>query len=454
MSDSTGAQAVSEDPTKQRNRSTSVSTFNTYTDKTTVPTDAMQNGSETPAAVMKANLTGSPVKKMTEREKQAALNNMGLLSDIFTFRWMTQPASSAKLAGCVLLGYINWRIFTPNTPNPFEAFIFLSHKVSVAEVVSNDPSLAFKGDLLRYQKGYKDIFFLIFYVVVFSCLRQTTTLYIFEPFAAWWGIKNERKRERFMEQGYAFLYWGVAGLVGLYVMSFQDNWWMNFEHLWIKYPHWQMRSELKAYYLLQFSYWTQQALVMLLRLEAPRKDYYELIAHHLVTLWLIGWSYTVNLTQIGTTVFVCMDIPDAWLAVAKGCSYLGLDLAATVIFGVFMFVWTYFRIYTSARTLYSVWYQFDLIPRHTREWNPTKGWWLAPWMRYQIFAPLALLLLLNLFWYYLMWRVLVRAIRGHISDEREDGEYDNEEEEAAAVNEAKANDEKVKVEEMTKAKSK
>lgn len=50
--------------------------------------------------------------------------------------------------------------------------------------------------------------------------------------------------------------------------------------LWhAEYPHWQMRSELKAYYLLQLSYWLQQALVMILRLEAPRKDYYELIIH-------------------------------------------------------------------------------------------------------------------------------------------------------------------------------
>ena len=54
---------------------------------------------------------------------------------------------------------------------------------------------------------------------------------------------------------------------------------------------------------------------MLLGLERPRKDYYELVAHHLVTLWLIGWSYFINLSMIGTTVFVCMDIPDTWLAV-------------------------------------------------------------------------------------------------------------------------------------------
>lgn len=96
----------------------------------------------------------------------------------------------------------------------------------------------------------------------------------------------------------------------------------------------------------------------------------------------------------------------------------------------FPLVYSYYRIYTSARALWSVWYQFDLIPMYTREWNPTKGWWLAPWMRYQIFAPLFILLLLNLFWYMLMWRVLIRGIMGNLKDEREEGEYDEEEEAA------------------------
>ena len=31
-------------------------------------------------------------------------------------------------------------------------------------------------------------------------------------------------------------------------------------------------------------------------------------------------------------------------------------------------------------------------------------------MRYQVFAPIVLLQLLNLFWYYLMWKILVRSV--------------------------------------------
>lgn len=73
-----------------------------------------------------------------------------------------------------------------------------------------------------------------------------------------------------------------------------------------------------------------------------------------------------------------------------------------------------------------MWYEFDLIPTHTREWNPPQGWWLVDWMKYQIFAPLFILLLLNLFWYALMWRVMARALNEGASDVREEGEYDEE----------------------------
>ena len=134
-----------------------------------------------------------------------------------------RAASSAKIAGLVLLLWVDWRLFTPSTPNPFSYFLFISHRVPLSSVLLSEPSAALSGDTIRYQKGYGDLAFLAFYIVVFSCLRQTTTLYVFLPFAKWWGIKNERKQERFVEQGYALLYWGSAGLFGLVSCREEDR---------------------------------------------------------------------------------------------------------------------------------------------------------------------------------------------------------------------------------------
>ena len=67
----------------------------------------------------------------------------------------------------------------------------------------------------------------------------------------------------------------------------------------IDYPQWRLPALLKRYYLMQLSYWIQQLIVLVLGLEKPRKDYYELVAHHLVTIWLIGGSYVMNMTYMG-----------------------------------------------------------------------------------------------------------------------------------------------------------
>ena len=82
------------------------------------------------------------------------------------------------------------------------------------------------------------------------------------------------------------------------------TWWYRTEYFWIgvsleeilvnladasvDYPHWEMKPELKRYYLMQAAYWCQQFIVLVLGLEKPRKDYRELVAHHFVTLWLVG----------------------------------------------------------------------------------------------------------------------------------------------------------------------
>lgn len=97
-------------------------------------------------------------------------------------------------------------------------------------------------------------------------------------------------------------------------MSQLPTWWYRTEHFWIgvslshfnpilpsikspvlmflawhstDYPHTLIPSELKRYYLMQTAYWMQQFLVLVLGLEKPRKDYAELVAHHVVTLFLV-----------------------------------------------------------------------------------------------------------------------------------------------------------------------
>lgn len=40
---------------------------------------------------------------------------------------------------------------------------------------------------------------------------------------------------------------------------------------------------------MQFAHWCQELIVLGLGLEKPRKDYTELVAHHFVTIALVGY---------------------------------------------------------------------------------------------------------------------------------------------------------------------
>ncbi|TBU32801.1 TLC domain-containing protein [Dichomitus squalens] len=344
----------------------------------------------------------------------------GLWADIKSLRWVIVPTSSLKILLLFVVLWANWEILSPyfgkDLKNPFAPFLFISHRIPFTS--DDDP---------RYRKGWLDLAFIAYYIVVWSFVRQAITIYICRPIAQWFGIRKEAKLDRFGEQGYAVLYFAFTSSWGIRIMSQLPTWWYNTKYFWIDYPHWDMKAELKAYYLVQAAYWCQQLIVMLLGLEKPRKDYYELVAHHFVTLWLVGWSYLVNLTFIGNAVYLSMDLPDSLLALSKLANYVQWNRTKVATFVVFLCVWSYFRHWLNWVMLYSVWFEFDLMPESSKRWSPEDGVWLVWWMKYQVFLPLLLLQFLNLFWYFLVWRIAIRAIRDiEISDVRSDDEDDGE----------------------------
>ncbi|KAH9999694.1 TLC domain-containing protein [Russula compacta] len=348
----------------------------------------------------------------------------GFWSDLKSGRWVLVPGSSLRILFLPIFLHINWIIFTPlilshPPPSPFAPLLFVSHPTPSSTVDSTEP---------RYRKGWLDLVFLAYHVVFFSFVRQAVLFRICYPIARYFGVRSERKLSRFGEQGYAIVYFSFFGVWGLRIMSHLPTWWYNCRYFWIDYPYWQMTSELKRYYLMQASYWCQQLIVLVCGLEKPRKDYKALVAHHLVTLWLIGWSYGINLTLIGNAVYTSMDIPDFFFATAKVLNYLRWERAQIVMFLIFIGVWTYFRHYLNLVMLYSVYRDFDLIPPSARSLSPSQGIWMVWWMKWQIFTPLVFLQCLNLFWYFLILRILWRAVTGRsLQDDRSDEEGSDDE---------------------------
>ena len=50
----------------------------------------------------------------------------------------------------------------------------------------------------------------------------------------------------------------------------------------------------------------------------------------------------------------------------------------------------------------------SVLRETSKQWKTEDGVWMVWWMQYQVLAPIVLLQLVNLFWYFLIWRVLFR----------------------------------------------
>ncbi len=167
-----------------------------------------------------------------------------------------------------------------------------------------------------YAKGPADFAFVAFYIVVLSFTREFIMQRAIRPVGLWCGIRSRGKLARFMEQMYTAVYFAVFGPLGLFVMYRTPIWYFNTTPMYTTYPHFAHDALFKAYYLLQASYWAQQAIVLFLQLEKPRKDFKELVWHHVVTLSLIASSYYFHFTWMGLVVYITHDISDFFLAVS------------------------------------------------------------------------------------------------------------------------------------------
>jgi acyl-CoA-dependent ceramide synthase len=244
----------------------------------------------------------SKQKKFSKRRKARSL--LGRCKDLAIKRTWTSPL-------VLLLAILSLYAANPTESNIIHRFIFLSYKLP--------PSLENGADLAtppQYGKGPWDIAFVFFYTIVLSFTREFVMQELLRPLARRCGLKSRGKQTRFMEQMYTALYFALMGPAGIYVMSRTPLWYFNTRGMYESFPHKTHKAVFKFYYLFQAAYWAQQAIVLVLGMEKPRKDFKELVAHHIVTLALIYLSYRFHFTYMGLVVYLSHDISDFFLAVS------------------------------------------------------------------------------------------------------------------------------------------
>ena len=184
--------------------------------------------------------------------------------------------------------------------------------------------------------GWDDIFFVFYWIIVFTGMRAFVMTHILTPLAASFGLVKRKAKTRFAEQAWILLYPGAFWSIGMYIM-YNSDYWLNLRGLWKDWPVREMDGLAKWYYLVQFAFWLQQIVVV--NIEERRKDHWQMFTHHIITCALIFTSYGYHQTRVGNLILCLMDIVDLLLPLAKILKYLGYKLTCDIAFGVFMVTW-------------------------------------------------------------------------------------------------------------------
>lgn len=321
----------------------------------------------------------------------------------------------------------------PSESNPLHYALFLSYPL--APETPDGP--------VMYGKGRLDFAFVGFYVIVLSFTREFLMQRVIRPWALYCGIRGKGKLARFMEQAYTAMYFVIFGPFGLWVMSRTPIWYFNTDAMFENFPHKTHAAEFKAYYLLQASYWAQQMIVLMLQLEKPRKDFKELVGHHIITLALIFLSYRFHFTYIGLAVYITHDISDFFLAVSiflllvrtpltmyqvsKTLNYLDSP-AIGPFFALFVGVWIYMRHYLNLKIIWAICTTFSTIGPFELNWETQQ--YKCRLSQFITGGLLSALQSINLFWLFLILRIARNYVFSSVrKDDRSDEEEEEEEEE-------------------------
>ncbi|KAI1113179.1 TLC domain-containing protein [Nemania sp. NC0429] len=336
----------------------------------------------------------SQVRKPAKRDKDRARRWAGR-------RW------AIPLALIVVI--LSLYALNPSESNIVYPLIFLSYKIK------SPPSREYE-----YGKGPLDVAFVAFYTLVLFFAREFVMREVLRPLGRSLGIASRDRRAlaRFEEQAYVAIYTGVVGPLGVLVMRRSPAWLWSTAGMYAGYPHMALPGIAKGYYLVQAAFWAQQALVMLLSLEGRRRDFRELVMHHVVTVALVALSYRFHFTVMGVLVYVTHDISDFFLAVSKSLNYINSPLQGPC-YALCIVVWVYLRHYVNLRILASVLTEFGTVGPYVLDWEA--GQYKCGISRVITFALLAALQALNLYWLYCLLRNGYRFVAfGVARDDREE----------------------------------
>ncbi|KAI6187134.1 TRAM LAG1 CLN8-like proteiny domain containing protein [Aphelenchoides besseyi] len=233
------------------------------------------------------------------------------------------------------------------------------------------------------------------------------------------GFARQTKRKKVLETFWRFTAYAFLFTFGCYVLH-DKPWLYNTHHAFIAYPRHQIETDVWLYYMIQMGFYISLLIGSIT--DVRRSDFWEMFIHHIVTISLLSFSWTVNFVRLGSLILLSHDLSDPFLEGAKLIRYTrrfpGL---ANVVFVVFLICWTVTRLiyFPFVLVLTGICDGPALIQPDYEVFNLSQ----KPYAPRVLLFLLLCLMVLHIFWTYLIFKIVIRALRsGEAADVRSDSE--------------------------------
>ncbi|XP_054809868.1 ceramide synthase 1 LOH3-like isoform X1 [Prosopis cineraria] len=241
--------------------------------------------------------------------------------------------------------------------------------------------------------------------------------------------EGRKKIRKFKESAWKCVYYLSSEILALTV-TYDEPWFTNTRNFWVGpgdqvWPDQKIKLKLKGLYMFSAGFYTY-SIFALIFWETRRSDFGVSMGHHVATVILIVLSYIFRFARVGSVVLALHDASDVFLEMGKMSKYIGAEMIASIAFILFVLSWIILRlIYYPFWILWST--SYEVVLTLDKEKHPVDG----PIYYYVFNSLLYCLLVLHIYWWVLIYRMLVKQIqaRGKLSEDvRSDSEDEDEHE--------------------------
>ncbi|XP_047332852.1 ASC1-like protein [Impatiens glandulifera] len=286
---------------------------------------------------------------------------------------------------------------------------------------------------------YADFVFLPVFALFFPAVRFFLDRFVFEKVGRrlifgkgeqqkGLEAENEDRRKKirkFKESAWKCIYFFSAELLALAV-TYNEPWFTSTRNFWVGpgdqvWPDLKMKLKLKGVYMYAAGFYTY-SIFALIFWETRRSDFGVSMSHHVATVILIVLSYILRFSRVGSIVLALHDASDIFLEIGKMSKYTGAETLASVSFVLFALSWLLLRL-----IYYPIWILWSTSYESIQTLDKDKHKVVGPIYYYVFNSLLYCLLVLHIYWWVLIYRMLVNQVqaRGKLG---EDVRSDSEEE--------------------------